>query len=137
MRKYIFIGIGGVLGTFLRYYIRNVQSYHFFGDFPVSTLAINLLGSFALALLLTIDFEIWAIDKDLRLGIATGILGAFTTFSTFCKETVVLYIDGKYFFAISYVILSIILGLAAAYLGVFTARKVANCGKLKEKSGAE
>lgn len=124
MRKYVFIGLGGILGTFLRYYIRNIQIYHYHENIPINTLAINVLGSFILALILTVAFEIWEINANLRLGIATGFLGAFTTFSTLCKETVELMHAGDYFSAISYITVSTVLGLVAAYFGIILAREV-------------
>jgi fluoride ion exporter CrcB/FEX len=57
----------------------------------------NVLGAFALAFILTIAFEIWTFDSDIRLGVTTGFLGAFTTFSTLCKETVGLMQNGDIF----------------------------------------
>jgi CrcB protein len=136
MRKYIYIGLGGILGTYLRYYIRNIQIYNYHGNVPINTLAINVSGSFLLALILTIAFEIWEINANLRLGITTGFLGAFTTFSTLCKETVVLFKEGDYFSSISYITLSTMLGLAAAYFGVILARKMYKCIK-KDEGGAK
>ena len=88
MRKYIFIAIGGMLGAILRYFIKNIHIYNYKEAIPINTLLINVSGSFLLALILTIAFEIFEFDADLRLGIATGFLGAYTTFSTLCKETV-------------------------------------------------
>ena len=76
-----------------------------------------------LALFLTIAFEVMAVDPDIRLGVSTGFLGAFTTFSTLCKETVTLMVSGEYFSAILYITVSTILGFAAAYFGTVMARE--------------
>jgi CrcB protein len=65
----------------------------------------------------------WEFDTSLRLGIATGFLGAFTTFSTLCKETVSLIHQGDYFSAVSYITVSTMLGLAAVYFGIVLARE--------------
>jgi fluoride exporter len=124
MRKYIFICIGGILGAIARYLIKGIHLYYYHGNVPINTLFINITGSFILVFVLTVAFEVWEFDQDIRLGIATGFLGAYTTFSTLCKETAGLMKEGFYFSAISYVAVSAILGIAAAYLGLRVARKV-------------
>lgn len=124
MRKYTFIAIGGTLGAILRYAIKNIHIYNYKDVFPINTLLINVSGSFLLALILTIAFEVFEFDADLRLGIATGFLGAYTTFSTLCKETVNIMNKGNYFYSIFYIGFTTILGLAAIYFGVVLARKV-------------
>ena len=90
---------------------------------PINTILINVIGSFLLALILTIALEVWNIKEEIRLGIATGFLGAFTTFSTLCKDTVTLINKGLYFSALSYVTISTLLGLCAAYFGIILARE--------------
>lgn len=124
MKKYTFIAIGGMLGAILRYLIKNIHIYNYKEVIPISTLLINVSGSFLLALILTVSLEIYEFDADLRLGIAAGFLGAYTTFSTLCKEAVNLLVQGEYYSAISYIGLTTILGLAAAYFGVVVAREV-------------
>lgn len=124
MKKYIFIGIGGALGAILRFVIKNMNLFHYNGAFPVNTLMINISGSFVLALILTIFFEIWRFNNNIRLGIAVGFLGAYTTFSTMCKETVQLLQKGMYISALSYITLSVLLGLLFASLGTFAARSI-------------
>lgn len=123
MKKYIYIGIGGFFGAISRYAIKNIHIYHYNGVIPLNTLIINVSGSFVLALILTTAFEVLEMDESVRLGIGTGFLGAYTTFSTLCKETVGLITKGFYFSAISYIIMSTILGLVAAYFGVVLSRK--------------
>lgn len=123
MKRYLYIGIGGVFGAIARYVIKNIHIYGYQGLIPMNTLLINVLGSFLLALLLTSASEILYLDMDIRIGIGTGFLGAFTTFSTMSKEAVALMRSGHYSYAVFYLGLSTILGLAAAYLGVIAARK--------------
>ena len=122
MRKYFFIAVGGILGAILRFLIKNIHMYK--GNFPLNTLIINIIGSFILALILTLAFEVMDFDSDIRLGIATGFLGAFTTFSTMIKETVVLINSGYYYSAILNLTVSTLLGLVVAYLGIVIAREV-------------
>ena len=124
MRKYVFISIGGILGAISRYLIKGVHIYHYHENAPLNTLIINVTGSFILALVLTISFEVLKFDASIRLGIATGFLGAYTTFSTLCKETVGLLHEGDYFSAFSYITVSAMIGLAAAYFGIVLAREV-------------
>lgn len=123
MKKYIYIGLGGFLGAISRYIIKGVTIYHYKEHVPLNTLIINITGSFVLALLLSIALEILEFDADLRLGIATGFLGAYTTFSTLCKETVNLMMEGNYYSAISYITVSTMIGLAAAYFGIVLTRE--------------
>jgi len=131
MRKYIFIGCGSFAGAVLRYLIKGFHIYNHHENIPLNTLFINVLGALIIAFILTIAYEVWAFDSDARLGLTTGLLGAFTTFSTLCKETVGLLRDGYYFSAISYLTVSVTLGLASAYLGVILARKIGS--KMAEK----
>ncbi|SKA96794.1 camphor resistance protein CrcB [Caloramator quimbayensis] len=124
MRKYIFIAFGGAVGAVLRFIIKSIQIYNYNENVPLNTLIINIAGSFLLSMILTIALEVWEFDIDLRLGIATGFLGAFTTFSTLCKESVILIQKGFYFSALSYVTVSVMLGLFFAYFGIILAREV-------------
>lgn len=123
MKKYLLIGTGGALGAILRFGIKNIHFYSYKGSIPLNTLIINLTGTFVLALISTIALEIIKFDDDIKLGITTGFIGAYTTFSTMCKETVGLINSGLYFSAILYIALSTVFGLCFAYFGVITARK--------------
>ena len=123
MRKYLFIGAGGFAGAVLRFYIKGIHIFHYKETMPLDTLIINVVGCFILGLFLTVALEVWEIYTNIRLGIATGLLGAFTTFSTLCKEAYILIIKGDYYSAISYVTLSIMLGIAAVYFGTVLARE--------------
>ncbi len=136
MRKYIFLACGGFAGAILRYSIEQVQIPGYHENIPINTLFINITGTFLMAFILTIAFEVWEIHADIRLGITTGFLGAYTTFSTFCKESVNLMKDGDYFSAISYITVSTILGLGVAYFGALLARKIGSL-KVHDKEGPD
>lgn len=114
IRKYMFIGIGGVLSAILRNYIKNINIYHYKEASSLNTLLINVTGSFLLALVLTIPYEVWDFDLNIRVGIATGFLGTYTTFSTMCEEILGLLDSGYYYSALSYISISTIIGLSAA-----------------------
>lgn len=136
MRKYIFIALGGVVGAIARYIVKNASIYSYKGLIPLNTLTINIAGSFLLALLLTTALEVKNFDEDIRIGIGTGFLGAFTTFSTMCKEAALLINAGNYYSALAYLGLSIIIGLIAAYFGAAAARKIAEKYLLNKSDGA-
>ena len=123
MRKYIFIGAGGFLGAILRFWIKSIPIHNYKELIPLNTLFINVTGSFILALITTTAIEILKMDEDIRLGICTGFLGAYTTFSTLCKESSVLINKGYYFSSLSYITNSVVLGLMASYFGVIIARE--------------
>ncbi|QHQ59475.1 fluoride efflux transporter CrcB [Anaerocolumna sedimenticola] len=134
MRKYIFISLGGAFGAVLRYVIRSIPTPCYNGNIPLNTLIINIIGSFILALVLTGANEVFKLEADLKLGITTGFIGAFTTFSTLCKETVSLLSNGAYLSAFSYLTLSAILGITAAYLGVVLESAAANIVNKNKKN---
>lgn len=121
MRKYLFVCAGGFLGAISRYMLKALPVFEHTGRFPLSTLLINVSGSFLLCLLLTFALNSANFDPDLRLGLGTGFIGAFTTFSTLCKETVTLLKGGNLSLAVLYIAASTALGLFAAYLGYLTA----------------
>ena len=124
MKEYIFIGIGGFIGAVSRYSLKNIRICGYHGNFPLNTLIINIAGSFLLALILVAVLEIPKFNKCIKTGLTIGFLGAFTTFSTFCRETVELLTNDHYFIALFYVGLTILVGLAAAWLGTFVAVKL-------------
>lgn len=117
MKKYMYIGGFGFLGAILRFYIKNIKSEGYIGEIPVNTLIINITGTFFLAFIFTLIIEGYKIKEELRLGITTGLLGTYTTFSSLCKEEFNLITKGEYYSASMYVFLSLflsILGICAA-----------------------
>jgi len=120
LKKYWFIALGGVLGAISRYYIKNIHILPNRGSLPINTFIINITGSFILALLLTAASEILNFDENIKLGIGTGFLGAFTTFSSMCKDAALLIHSGNFITAFSYLFLSAIIGIFTSYLGYIT-----------------
>jgi CrcB protein len=115
------VAIGGALGATAR-----VALAHRFpvvdGAFPWTTLVENVGGAFALALVLTLLTERLATDRGVRLLLCTGALGAFTTYSTFATELAVRGADGHLAVAVAYAAASLVVGLAAALVGVRAAQ---------------
>ena len=124
MKVYAFIGIGGFLGAILRFIIENIHVAYYKESLPLNTLLINLSGSFVLALFLTVTLEIGKFSANKRSGVSIGFLGAFTTFSTLCKESVKLFENDQYYLAVVYIFSTIILGLSVTYLGILLAKKI-------------
>jgi CrcB protein len=114
----IAIAAGGALGALLRYWVSN-GVYQLLGrDFPYGTLAVNVLGSLAMGLLYVLLLERSAAAPEWRALLLVGVLGAFTTFSTFSLETLNLLQDGALLRASLNITLSVVVCLAAAWLGV-------------------
>lgn len=132
MKKYIYIGAGGALGAIIRFIIEHIQVSRFIGNIPWNTLVINITGSFLLSYIFITYYEVYKLNENLKLAITTGFFGAYTTFSTMCKEIDKLINTAHFYSAVFYIILSGALGICAAYLGMLTAKNVVNNLVLKE-----
>lgn len=116
------IGSFGVLGVLSRYYF-GVAAFKFYpSSFPLGTFLINVLGSFLIGVTYVWGFERSMISEELRIAITVGFLGGFTTFSAYALETVALLNEARYFLAAIYLGASPILGVAAAFGGIYFAR---------------
>jgi fluoride exporter len=115
------VAAGGVAGTAARYGLGRIIHVAP-GSFPWATFTINVSGSFVLGFLLTLIIERWPPGRYLRPFAAIGFLGAYTTFSTYMTEAVVLAKDHHGDVAATYVVASLVCGLIAVYGGVIAAR---------------
>lgn len=122
MWTYIAIAVGGTFGCWARYGMTNLIQTVYGRDFPYATLSINVLGSFLMGFLFVETLERLTISPELRTGILTGFLGGFTTFSTFSMESILLVEQGEGAKAAAYLVLSVGLGLSAAFGGAYVAR---------------
>ncbi len=122
MKKYLFICIFGFFGALSRYAIKNIDLSVFWEAFPINTLIINVTGCLFFSLIITLAYETTRINADLRLGMTAGFLSAFTTFSTFCKETINLLTHGFYLNSVIYILLSLLLGFLISWAGAFLAK---------------
>lgn len=124
MNQILAIAIGGAVGSVFRFWTsKGVQ--HIFGYmFPVGILAVNIIGSFAMGLLATIFLDRFHVDSLWTATILIGLLGGFTTFSSFSLDTLNLLESGAIIQALLYVGSSVIFSLIAAWLGVVLGRMV-------------
>ena len=122
LTHHLAISLGGFLGANVRYLIGSWAATHWGAAFPWGTFLINMTGSLAIGFYLTLVSERFPGRVIPRLFFATGFLGAYTTFSAFSQETVTLLQHGALAAAGSYVVASLVLGLAAAGAGRWLAR---------------
>lgn len=120
----MFIGIAGFIGAMFRFVIKSISFYNFKVIIPINTVIVNIVGCFILAFLSTLTLKTIEKNEDLRIAICTGFLGAFTTFSTLCKDAVTLIYKGEYIYAVIYIFISFTLGFMAIYSGYCLALKV-------------
>lgn len=118
MNAAIWVGIGGFIGSVLRYWASGLvvglsQSV----GFPFATLTVNVVGCFAIGFLSELAETRGGFGPEARAFVFVGILGGFTTFSTFGNETVYLMREGQRVPAMAYVGASVVLGLGAVVLG--------------------
>lgn len=121
MSPFLLIGLGGVLGANARYLISTWAADRFGTAFPYGTFVINVSGSVLIGFVLTIVVDRLSNDPAPRLFVATGFLGAYTTFSTLSYEAVQLVAAGAVLPALAYVLGSLLLGIAAAVAGILAA----------------
>ena len=117
------VSLGGALGAPARYGIAQLV-YITPGTFPWGTFWINLSGSFAVGFVLILVLERFPPTRYIRPFVATGFLGAYTTYSTFAVETDLLIKNGHWAIALSYVTASITAGFLAVWAGMVLARAV-------------
>ncbi|MCP5109028.1 MAG: fluoride efflux transporter CrcB [bacterium] len=116
MKELIVVGMGGFVGAVSRYLVAGWVQNAANSNFPYGTLAVNGIGSFVIGLLTGI-FQHAAISPEIRLFVTIGLLGAFTTFSTFSYETMMLFRSGVIVEAFLNIVVSLVVGLLMVYLG--------------------
>ena len=116
--------VGGGIGAVARYWMQGFVYRFMSGIFPYGTIAVNVLGCFIIGLLMTGMEERFMVNPSLRIFITVGILGGFTTFSSFSFETIALFQDGEVFFGMLNIVASVVICLSATYIGVFTGKLI-------------
>lgn len=124
MLQFLWICLGGALGTGCRYLVGLGAARALGTGFPYGTLAVNVLGSFLLTFLMTLAMSTEWISPTLRLVLATGFLGGFTTYSSFNYETLKLFQTGGITMAALNLLLTVGTCLGVGLLGMFLASKL-------------
>ncbi len=119
MLAYLWVAIGGALGSVGRYWFSGIVSEHFRGVFPLGTLVVNVTGSFLIGFLaaMTETESRTLASPGFRQFFMIGICGGYTTFSSFSLETLKRLQDGEWLYAGGNIVLSVALCLVAVWLG--------------------
>jgi len=121
MHNFFWVGAGGFIGAILRYLISGfVQNLTQSVTFPHGTLTVNIIGCFLIGIFSYLVESQAGISPEMRLLVLVGILGSFTTYSTFSAETMNLLQDQRFFLGLINIGTHLILGLSAVLLGRFT-----------------
>ena len=116
MKLYLLVALFGAAGSVLRYSLYLITPRFFYLNFPVSTVIVNLLGSFFIGVCISL-FDKSIITENIRIYIAIGLLGGFTTFSTFSMDLFNLLNKSLYVEMISYLVLSVFGGILLFFAG--------------------
>ena len=117
MKLLLVVGVGSFIGGISRYLVSLFVQNKFLSTFPFGTLVVNITGCFLIGVVYALS-EKGNVNAEWRLFLITGFLGGFTTFSSFSNETVSMLRDAQYWQALSYIGISIIVGLAATFGGI-------------------
>lgn len=125
MNAYLLVGIGGALGALMRFGAQNwIGSLP--NGFPVATFLVNIVGSIAMGVLVGALAKFTPqYQNEIRLFVAVGIFGGFTTFSSFSLDAITLIERGDVLLAAVYVVGSVLLSLAGLWMGMLAMRVVA------------
>jgi len=124
MTKYLMVGIGGFLGSALRFWVGGYIGNRLGTRFPYGTFFINCTGSFLIGFVVTLLAERTHWNPIWRYLIPIGFIGGYTTFSTFELETFRSFQDGELLMAGLNVLLSVVVGFVSVWLGVITGRSI-------------
>ena len=118
MEKILFVGLGGFVGSVLRYWAASyVQHVTRSVEFPYGTLAVNVIGCLLIGALSYLVEAHGILTPEARALVFVGLLGGFTTYSGFGNETVSLFLDGQKALALTNIGAQLVLGLGAVWLG--------------------
>jgi CrcB protein len=128
MTKIVLLLAGGATGTVTRYAVSGLTHRYFDGTFPIGTLVVNLIGSFLIGLIWGL-WETSNISSNTRTFIFIGILGGFTTFSSYTIETLNLFRDGEIKLGLTNILANNIIGLLLVFIGFILGKGLINLTK--------
>ncbi len=119
-RSILLVGVGGFIGSILRYLAAIAFSSQTSTGFPIATFTVNIIGCFLIGVIFALSERGNVLPPEWRIFLTTGFCGGFTTFSSFSYESIRLMQDGQFLYLSLNVILSVIIGFAATYLGIIS-----------------
>jgi CrcB protein len=124
MYKILLVGVAGLAGTLARYWLGSWADSRWGPTFPIGTLIVNLVGCLAIGFLFHATQEKYLVDPVIRTAILVGVLGGFTTFSSFAVQTFNLLRDGEFFLAGVNLVVSNVAGLFLVWVGYSVSRSL-------------
>ena len=124
MNRYLLVFLGGGAGSMLRYLVGTEITARYSGRFPLGTVIINITGSFLIGVLMTLITQRMDGHPHLRLLLVVGVLGGYTTISTFEYETFYAVRAGEHWLGLLNVEGSVVMGYLAVWLGAFMAGRI-------------
>lgn len=118
MTSWLLVALGGAVGTVLRRMVGLLSAQYLEAPFPLGTLAVNVLGSFSLGLVYYLAAEQTIAGVEARLVLGTGVMGGFTTYSSFNLETLLLLQQGQFSRALLYLGLTLTSCIVAGFAGL-------------------
>jgi fluoride exporter len=114
LKNFLLVALGGGIGAMLRYFFSSIIKH---STFPYNTLLINIAGSLLIGIVFGLSEKSNGISEQIKLFVATGICGGFTTFSAFSVENMQLIKEGNYATAVVYIFASVALCIVAVFAG--------------------
>ncbi len=124
MKNLLAVAAGGAAGAVARYGVYLLAGRLLGTGFPSGTLVVNIAGSFIMGILVEGMALAWTLGMETRLFLTVGVLGAFTTFSTFSLDVALLYDRGKTGLVVIYVLASVICSVGALFAGLYVMRRL-------------
>jgi fluoride exporter len=117
LRIILYVAAGSSAGGVTRYLSQQFVQKHFPSSIPFGTLAVNIIGCFLIGMIYGVGEKGQVMSPEMRILLATGFCGGFTTFSSFAFENMKLMQDGEYFYMAFYIAASVVIGFLAVFLG--------------------
>jgi CrcB protein len=117
-RGLILIGLGGGIGSVCRYLSQQYVQNNYPASIPLGTLLVNITGCFIIGIVYALSEKGNLISPEVRVFLATGFCGGFTTYSSFAYENVSMVLEGEFYYTALYLLISVFIGFGAVHAGI-------------------